>query len=540
MEERGRTKRGSSREVFAIEFDPESGEVTQGGKKVALARRELVAAIRKALAADHTKASAIVDAFAEPIIIFGPDSTLEWSNAYAEFTFGAGNVVRGTPCHLLVCDKPEACSDCPVDTFANSPRNPGTVRMRRDLRTAEGFMQPFEMVLRRMPGSTDRRSTMVFLRDIGEQSAHELDLRERLRRHDLRLEVSDLLLSAGSTEELLSRFCERASNALDLCTVAVLLRTSNGWLVPAHVRHDGRVDEDNHRTVPPGNLGLKQVLAGGPATLVRDVDRSAGALGVAAVIERSPRAGSGSMVFAPLKGRSGEVLGALVVGRLEVDGFDQEDVELIETLAGRLGLAGCGVLNAESSARVARLQKAILALGEIMATRITDFGGAARSMIDILARETELPLLGSIVLDPRDDDLHLFVLYTKGRGYTKAPEGPFPLADCPFMRSIAERKDVAIAHPPALLPEERGDLLLARLLREEAGGVAFVPASVDGKVIGWFALGVPEPMWFSTPAEVEVLRSLAQQMRIGLSWIVSDGRVHALLDDLSGSKRPAD
>ncbi|HEX9709585.1 MAG TPA: hypothetical protein VGB42_06430, partial [Candidatus Thermoplasmatota archaeon] len=146
--DKGNSARGRPGAEGPIEIDPESGALMQGGRKLALSGPELILALRKALAAEHAKSSAIVDALSEPILIFGPEATLEWSNAFAEFTLGAPAVVRGTPCHLLVCDRAEPCAGCPVASFAAQPRNPGTVRVRHDIRTSEGFLQPFELTLR--------------------------------------------------------------------------------------------------------------------------------------------------------------------------------------------------------------------------------------------------------------------------------------------------------------------------------------------------------------------------------------------------------
>jgi PAS domain-containing protein len=533
--ERANSDRGGA--ARPIEFDRRSGELRQDGQPVTLTGAELVHVLRRAISADQAKASAIVEALAEPIVIFGPEGNLEWANTYAQFMFGAPNVVRGTPCHLLVCDNTQTCADCPVEEFGSKARNPGTVRLQRELRTAEGFLHPFELVLRRMPGDEERRSTMVFIRDIGEQSAHEVRLRDQLRRRDLRLEVSDLLLSSTSLSETLSRFCDTTAKALDLCTIAVLLQTAGGWFVLSHGLRSGRQVSVSGRIVPSSGAGLRTVLSSGRPMHVRDVDRSAAALSISAIVEQDPGAGAASMVVAPLKGRSGDVVGALVAGRVAVDGFDQDDVQAVEALAARLAMAAGGLLAAEASARVARLQKAVIELGPVMAARVTDFQSTAKRLLEGLVRGAGLPLAGAVLVDPRSSTVQLFDLYTEREGHRPLPSPAYPLSACAFMASLEASTDVQLAHPARLLPAEREDPVLTRLLLESDGGIAFVPAAVEGATLGWFALGIPDAFWFSTPAEVEVLRSLAQQTRIALSWIVSDGRLVAMLDDLKG-KRP--
>jgi len=536
--DKGNSARGRPGAEGPIEIDPESGALMQGGRKLALSGPELILALRKALAAEHAKSSAIVDALSEPILIFGPEATLEWSNAFAEFTLGAPAVVRGTPCHLLVCDRAEPCAGCPVASFAAQPRNPGTVRVRHDIRTSEGFLQPFELTLRRVQGPRELPRTMVLMRDIGEESAHEVTLRERLKRDDLRLEISDMLLSSRTLSETLSRFCDRAAGALGLCTVAVLVRASDGWLVPSHVVHFGQVQGGLGHLVAAGSLGLNAVFASREALLVRDVDKSGRALSIAAVLEREPRAGSGSMILAPLESRSGEVIGALVAGRVEVDGFEQEEVELLQALAARLGHAVDGGLLAEASARVTRLQEALIDQGELIATPTSDYAATTRRVLQRLTEGTGITLSGAVVLDPRDNAVRLFHLYTTGGGHRALPTASHPLPSCAFMSELARRNEVTLVHTSTLLPAERADPVVSRIVEEGERGVAFVPTGIDGKVLGWYVLGVPDPLWLSTPGEVEVLRNLAQQTRIALSWVAADGRVEAMMDDLQGHARP--
>lgn len=538
MREGVRPKAGNARAVWSIEVDPESGELTQAGRQVSLTGKELVAALRKALAADHAKASAIVDSIAEPIMIFGPESTLDWCNSFAEFTFGGGSVVRGTPCHLVVCDNAKPCKDCPISTFNQRGPTPGTVRFRRNLRTSEGITHPFELTLRRLQGRGDRSSTVVLLRDIGEESAQELALRARLKRDDLRLELSDLLLSSTSLREMLSGFCERSGKALGLCTVAVLLRTTNGWLVPVRVLHLGEVVVGAPSLIAPSTLGLKPVLVNRRTVLVRDVDRSPAALSITAVIERLPGAGSGSMVIAPLSNRTGDVIGAVVAGRVEVDGFEQDEVDLVGAVSARLGLAVGTGLAAEATQRVTQLQKALLEQGEIMASKVDDFVETSGRVLEGLCKGAGFPMAAAILYNPLGETVTLFRMYSGAHGHVAFPMETLPLAACPFFEGFLDRADVAVLHPASLSDGEREDPVLARLLQEGGEGLAIVSTGADKQTLGWFAFAVPDPLWLSTPVEVDVLRSISQQTRIALSWILSDGRFQELLEALEDHRLP--
>lgn len=539
LPEKVRIRPGKARTVWSIEVDPESGDLVQGGRGVNLSSTELIDALRRALAADHAKASAIVDALAEPIMSFGPEGSLDWCNSFAEFTFGGGSVIRGTPCHLVVCDNPEPCQECPVSEFNARGSNPGTVRVRRAIRTAEGTTHPFELTMRRLHGPGGRENTLVLLRDIGEESAQEFELRERLKRDDLRLELSDLLLSSTSLREMLSDFCGRTARALDLCTVAVLLRTTTGWLVPVRVLHLGDVVVGAPSLIAPSNLGLKPVLVNRKTVLVRDVDRSAGALSIAAVIERLPGEGSGSMVMAPLANRTGEVIGAVIAGRVEVDGFEQDEVDLVGAFAARLGLAVGSGLAAEATHRVTQLQKALLEQGEVMASRVDNFGMTASRVLEGLCKGAGFPMAAAILYNPLDETVTLFRMFSGARGDIPFPLGTLPLSSCPFFAEFVRQSDVAVLHPTSLTDSERGDPVLARLLQEGGEGLAIVPTGAERQTLGWFAFAVPDPLWLSTPAEVDVLRSISQQTRIALSWILSDGRLPELLEALE-VKRAAD
>jgi hypothetical protein len=534
LAERSKPEPGSGRPGEPVESAPEWEALPLAAAGAAGAGPELLSAIRKALAADRSKSSAIVEALAEPIIVFSSEGLLEWRNAYAEFTFGAGSVVRGTPCHLLVCDEPEPCAQCPIAAFSAQERNPGTVRLRRDVRTSEGLPQPFELRIRRIQGGLGKPSVVVFLRDIGEESALELRMRQRLRRDDLRLELSDLLLSSTSLGGMLASFCDRAARAMDLCTVAVLLRLPDGWLVPYHVLQFGAGREETHRLIAGRNAGLKTALTTKKAQLVRDVEKSPAALSLTAVLEHAQRAGSGSMVIAPLVGRTGDALGALVVGRIEVDGFEQEEVDLVDALGVRLGLAVGGALTAEAGARATRLQKALLDQGELIASRPKDFALTTARMLEGITQGAGFPVSGAVLLDPRNGTAMLSHIYSAERGHKPLPDRAYALADLPFIASLSSLDDVLVVHPANLLPAERRDPIVARMVEEGERPLAFVPCRAEGQTLGWIVLCVPDPLWFSTPAELGVLRSLAQQVRIALSWVVADGRFPELIDDLQG------
>jgi len=462
---------------------------------------EEIEALRAELRTEQEKLAAVVGAIADPLVIFGPGSEIDWANDHSVFSFGRKRVVRGTPCHLLICDESGPCETCPVAEFSKQPQNPGTVRIRRNLRTTEGIAHPYELTLRRVPSPHGGPITLAIFRDITEESGSELKMRARLRRDDLNLEISDALLSSRTVSAMLEQFCDRLASALSLSAIAVLLRGSQEWLTPAVVFHGGAVLTGIPTKIPPGTVGIKEVLSSGEPRLVRDVEKSAGGSRLVAVLERAGAPASSTLYLTALTGRSGNVLGVLVAGHQEVDAFETEDLELIREAAVRLGLALDGALLAEANQRVMRLQEALLAEGEVM-SRPSDLDTSARRFLEILAESIGAPSCGLVYFFADGASARLFKLYRHPEGHTADDFPIHPIADCALLRRLAAEKDVLVLDVASLLAAERADPVLSPLLTDESDCLVLIPSGLERHLTGWIAITLPASFRISTRSEI--------------------------------------
>jgi PAS domain S-box-containing protein len=291
-----------------LSVTPLKGEGSSGSHIALVKDLREVEELRAALATERGKTDAIVDAIYEPMIIFANEGGIEWRNVHAEFVFGKRRVVQGTPCHLFLCDSIGPCDTCPLAAFVGAPSNPGTLHHQRTLKTTDGGVHPFELTFRRVSELGKPPRTLVVFRDITKEAGREREILDRLRRDDLNLEVSEILLSSRALPELLERFADRVAATLKLSMIAVLLKTGDDWLEPIAVFHGASAVQNIPTRIPAGNTGLKPVVSAGETALIPDADKSAGAASLLAVLERAGAPYSSSLVIAPLRGRSGTIL----------------------------------------------------------------------------------------------------------------------------------------------------------------------------------------------------------------------------------------
>jgi GAF domain-containing protein len=452
---------------------------------------------------------------------------------HAEFVFGRRRLFHGSPCHLTLCEGAEPCETCPVAAFITAAQNPGTIHHARSLHTTDGGTHPFELTLRRLTEAGRPPRTLVLFRDITAEAGRAREAHERSKRDDLTLEVSAILLSARALPDLMGRFADLVAGALKLTTVAVLLKAGEDWLHPIAVFHGGTAVSSIPPRIPSGNTGGKAVVAGGETVLIPDADKSAGAASLLAVIERPGAPPSGSLAVAPMRGRAGTTLGALAVGRAEVDSFEDADVTLIEEIAARLGLALEGVLLAEAGQRVMKLQEALLAEAEVMLDA-SDLQRNTRRFIEILAEATGSPAAGLVWLDGLNGRFQLFAKYTPADGHSAGPARPVAQRDCAVLERAALSKDILVVESRSLLRAERADPILGQFLSERTETVVIVPV-LAGAVSGLIVLALPPSFRMSSEAELEVLRTLAQQTRLSIAALVASGRTDDILRLVGGA-----
>jgi PAS domain S-box-containing protein len=491
--------------------------------------------LREALATERVKTDAIVEAITSPMMIFDAGGNLAWRNVHAEFAFGRRRLVHGSPCHLTVCEAAAPCEGCPVAAFAAAPQNPGTVLHERTLRTTDGGPHPFELTLRRLsePGASPR--TLVLFRDTSKEAGRDREARARSRRDDLALDVSEILLSSAALPEMLGRFADRTAAALKLSTLAVLLKVGEDWLHPIAVFQGGAAVPDLPSRIPAGNTGIKAVLSKGETELIEDADKSAGAASLLAVLERHGAPPSGSLALLALRGRACAPIGALVAGRAEIDAIEEADVEALEAIASRLGLALDGFLLADAVQRVMKLQAALLSEAEIMMDG-GDLAKNSRRFLEVLAHATGSPAVGLVHADRAAHRYRLFQFFSPQAGHADAsPEG-HPAGACPVLERASSADDLTLIEARSLLKHERADPVLGRFLTEGAETVVFVPV-VGGGLAGLIVIALPASFRISTEAEFEVLRTLAQQARLSIALLEAAGRMGDILD-LVGKEGP--
>ena len=491
--------------------------------------------LREALATERVKTDAIVDAIAAPMVIFDAHGNLEWRNVHAEFAFGRRRLVQGSPCHLVVCEEVEPCEGCPVAAFGASVQNPGTIQHERPLRTTDGGAHPFELTLRRLVEHGRDPSTLVLFRDTSAEAGRARVARDRLRRDDLTLDVSDILLSARALPDMLARFSDRSAGALKLSLLAVLLKAGEDWLHPLAVFQGGSAIADLPPRIPAGNTGVKAVMKEGETAVIADADKSAGASSLLAVLERPGAPPSGSLAIVALRGRAGDLIGALVAGRAEIDAFEEGDVGSLEEVGARLGLALDGVLLAEANRRLLKLQEALLAEAEVMLDN-SDLQRSTRRYMEILAEATGSPAVGVVYADAANGRYHLFGMYTPTAGHRGGAARAFPAPECLVVDRAAKARDLTIVETRSLLRGERADPVLKEFLGERAETVVLVPVEA-GDLSGLIVLALPPTFRISTEAELEALRTLAQQTRLSITALAAAGRTGDILDLVGGSQK---
>lgn len=486
-------------------------------------------ALREELRAERDKTAAVVGAISDPLVIFNAKGEVEWSNDPAVFAFGRSRLVQGTPCHLLLCGGAVPCPECPVEAFERQTQNPGTVRLRRSIRTTDGRPRPFELTLRRIPGSHGPATALAIFRDVTDESGSERRIRQRLRRDDLNLELSALLLSARATGEMLEKFADRLASAFDLTSLCVLLRGPSGWLVPALVFHGGAVLEGVAARIPPGTIGIKEVLSGGAPHLIRDVEKSAGGTKLTAVLEREGSDGSNTLYLAPVVGRAQNILGLLVAGHRAVDAFEDADLEFLQQAASRLGLALEGALLAEANQRVLRLQEALLAQGDLLG-READLASSTRRFLEIMCDSLGALSAGLVYLYPDRQSVRRFLMHAPHGSPPDSSAERVAIDKCPLLGSLLGSQEVTVLDVPILLAAERQDPILGPFLSDDCDCLVVVPTGVAGQAAGWIVIALPSSARVSTSAEVDVLRNLAQQTRLAVVNVLSQGRLGELRD----------
>jgi PAS domain S-box-containing protein len=510
-----------------LSVTPLKGEGSSGSHIALVKDLREVEELRAALATERGKTDAIVDAIYEPMVIFANEGGIDWRNVHAEFVFGKRRVLPGTPCHLFLCDAPGPCDTCPLAAFVDAPNNPGTLHHQRTLKTTDGGVHPFELTLRRVNEEGKPPRTLVVFRDITKEAGREREILDRLRRDDLNLEVSEILLSSRALPELLERFADRVAATLKLSTIAVLLKTGEDWLEPIAVFHGATAVPNIPTRIPAGNTGLKPVVSVGETVLIPDADKSAGAASLLAVLERAGAPSSSSLVIAPLRGRSGTILGALVAGRSEVDSMEDTDIELIENIAGRLGLAIDGVLLAEANQRVLRLQEALIAEVEVMMGP-ADIARDSRRFVEILAEATGAPSCGLVWAYRDGRRARIIAHYSPHGGHAAQPFEPAQISDCHLLERAALKSGVQIVDVRTLLRSERADPILSQFIGERVESLAIIPVEAPAKISGWIVIGLPNTFRLSSEAEVEVLHTLGQQSRLALAAFAASGRTGEL------------
>jgi PAS domain S-box-containing protein len=520
------SRRGEVRPAI-LSLTPITADPLKGSHLALIKDFSEVEALREELRVEKGKTDAIVEAISEPMIIFNERAEAEWRNSHAEFVFGRGKLIHGTPCHLVVCDRAEPCNDCPVAQFQGAAHNPGTFRRRTLMKTTDGGQHPFELTLRRLPEPGGSRRALAVFRDLAQEAGSERAILDRLQRGNLHLEVSDLLLSSRTLPEMLERFADRVIAELGLTTLAVLLRRSDDWLRPIAVFHGAAAVQGLPTHIPAGNTGLRDVLVRGQSRLVRDTDKSAGASSLMAVLERGGAPASNSALVAPLANRAGVIMGVLIAGRPEVDAFENEEVELWEGIAMRLGLALEGLLATEADQRVMKLQESLLAEADVLLSQ-GDVMDTARRFLEVMCSSTGGPSAGFVYRHGTRRAARLFLAYDRaGRRFS----GPHPLVDLrnsPLLSRWGAAEGVQVIDVATLLKAEREDPVLGALLSDACETLVLIPSGLGRDLEGWIAITLASDFRISTVSEVDILRSLGQQSQLALSVLIASGRLDEL------------
>jgi signal transduction histidine kinase len=152
---------------------------------------------------------------------------------------------------------------------------------------------------------------------------------ERLRRLQT---VSDVALAHLSLDELLNELLDRIRDALEADTCAVLMLDEERRELVARAAKGIEEEVERGVRIPLGKGFAGRVAAERRSVIIPDVDHSE----VLNPILREK--GIRSLLGTPLIAR-GRVLGVVHVGTLRPHDFTQDEVELLELVAGRVGMA---------------------------------------------------------------------------------------------------------------------------------------------------------------------------------------------------------
>ena len=191
---------------------------------------------------------------------------------------------------------------------------------------------------------------------------------EGLRRYADRLrllnEVNQALDRIISLEELLDLILDRAFDHLRPEEAAIYLRTDDGGYACAASRSVGKADPD---MLFSKNL-MEQVVEGGQAALVLDAQTDERFHEAMSLLD----AGVRSLVAAPLLDPDG-ALGLIVLGsRLTIRQFEEEDMELLASLASVAAMRIRNVHLAEEAEERRRLEQEVALAREIQVSLLPD------------------------------------------------------------------------------------------------------------------------------------------------------------------------
>jgi GAF domain-containing protein len=207
--------------------------------------------------------------------------------------------------------------------------------------------------------------------------------------------------------------------------------------------------------------------------------------------------------------------------------MEDTDVELIEDIARRLGLALDGVLLAEANQRVLRLQEALIAEVEVMVGP-PDIARDSRRFVEILAEATGAPTCGLVWAFEDGRRARIVAHYSAHAGHASHRFEPAELSDCHLLERAKSKSGVLIIDVRTLLRRERADPILGEFIGERVESLALVPVDAPARMSGWIVIGLPSTFRLSSEAEVEVLHTLGQQSRLALAAFAASGRTDEL------------
>jgi PAS domain S-box-containing protein len=279
----------------------------------------------------------VLESAPSALLLVTPDGLIRDLNAEASRLFGYGpRELVGRSVDLLVPPHVRDRHSRLRAEFHLDSRTT-TIGHRRDLVAVreDGTQFPVEVGLGVAPGRPDLVTCVVTdlterMRDDDERAA----LLERERAAHRRLErlqrVSDAGLAHLSMPDLLGQLLERTAQALDADTVSLLLVDDLHLVATASFGLEEEVTAGTRIPIGTGIAG--GVAASGEAVLLNEVT----ATDIASAVLR--RRGVQAIVAVPLIVES-RLLGVLKVGSVAPNHFDRHDLELLQLVGDRVGLA---------------------------------------------------------------------------------------------------------------------------------------------------------------------------------------------------------